>query len=105
VPVKTVQWGTGQTIVPSGYRRVHAPKAEGADCNGYIFEHRLVMAEMIGRPLHPAETVHHKNGDRLDNRPENLELHASRHPRGQRVTDLVEYAVEILALYAPERLR
>lgn len=53
-----------------------------------IYEHRLVMERVLGRQLLPHETVHHKNGNRTDNRPENLELWASRHPRGQRQADL-----------------
>lgn len=60
---------------------------------------RLVMEEMLGRKLLPNETVHHRNGDKLDDRPENLELWASRHPKGQRVSDLVAFAEEILELY------
>ncbi len=105
VPVREINWGSGQTIDGNGYRRIYSPGVSGTDCNGYILEHRLVMARDLGRPLLPTETVHHKNGDKLDNRAENLELKASPHGRGQAIPDLVEYAIEILALYAPERLR
>lgn len=60
------------------------------------------MEQMIGRPLLPHENVHHLNGVRHDNRPENLELWSTMQPTGQAVTDKVRFAWEIIALYDPE---
>ena len=56
--------------------------------NGRIPEHRATMAISIERTLRSNETVHHRNGVRLDNRPENLELWVGRHGRGTRLSDL-----------------
>ena len=84
-------------ITPKGYRMF---KVGGRHISGQ----RLAMEESLGRGLLPEETVHHRNGVRLDNRIENLELWSSSHPAGQRVADKVDWAKEILALYEPGAL-
>lgn len=76
-----------------------------ARARGHILEHVKVMADILGRALVAGENVHHINGFRDDNRPENLELWSHRQPKGQRVEDKVAWAKEILALYEPEALQ
>lgn len=87
------QWKGGRTVNSEGYVMV---RIEGR----YRQEHRVVMERMLGRPLHPFENVHHKNGRRDDNRPENLELWVRPQAAGQRVEDLVSWLVDTY----PERV-
>jgi hypothetical protein len=71
----------------NGYVEVYMPEHPRAQKSGYIPEHRLVMEKVLGRLLEPHESVHHKNGRRTDNRPENLELWKRSHPEGVRQRD------------------
>jgi len=87
------------------YFTVPASNHPNANKSGRILEHRLVMSNHLGRALLDEETVHHKNGDRQDNRLENLELWSGKQPKGQRVQDKIEYAIEILEIYAPQMLQ
>lgn len=94
--------GRNRLIDGNGYVRIYVPDHAEAGSRGYAMEHRVVMADLLGRPLRKGENVHHRNGDRADNRPDNLELWASFQPPGQRVQDLVAHAQRLLDLYADE---
>lgn len=88
-----------------GYIVVFEPMHPNARKDGYVAEHIKVMAAKLGRPLERFEEVHHKNGIRHDNRPENLELWArGMQPPGSRVSDLINAAVRVLELYRPDLL-
>ena len=71
-----------------GYRRINLPDGRR------VLEHVHVMEQAIGRRLVPGENVHHRNGVKDDNRPENLELWLVMQPTGQRVEDLMAYIAE-----------
>lgn len=85
---------------PQGYIWVYAPDEPGAYKSGQIPEHRLVMQHHLGRPLERHETIHHINGDKTDNRIENLQLRQGRHGKGHayRCIDCGSHNVEAVPL-------
>lgn len=87
------------TITNAGYVLEPIPDHPNAASNGYVRQHVRVMAEHLGRPLRKGENVHHKNGIRGDNRIDNLELWISKQPAGQRISDLLCWAAELIQRY------
>jgi transposase len=78
--------GYGVSVTSGGYRKVKLPAdhpfASMRDNKGYALEHRIVMAQKLGRPLGRYETVHHIDGNKLNNSPENLQLRQGQHGKG-----------------------
>jgi len=92
-------WKGGRHVNKNGYVSVWIseddPYSSMRDKDGQVYEHRLIVARSIGRPLSSDETVHHKNRNKQDNRIENLELltredHSSLLQEVARLTNRIE---------------
>jgi hypothetical protein len=95
-------WKGGVKINHSGYKlvilRPDNPYFEMANPSGYVFEHRLVMAQQLGRCLYTWEEVHHRDSIKTHNTPENLFVtDASHHNK------LVEYVLKLQAIELKEQ--
>jgi hypothetical protein len=102
--IKFRQFAVDGWRVGSGGYIVRSHKSVGGKFTT-IQQHRFVMEEHLGRVLVKGENIHHINGDRADNRLDNLELWNTAQPPGQRIEDKVAWAKELLVLYEPASLR
>src|SRR3990167_3155701 len=71
---KNPHWKGGKSVKVDGYVLIRLPTHPRVMSNGYYLEHRYVMEQKLGRILGKYEHIHHLNGIKDDNRPENLEL-------------------------------
>ena len=84
----------GGKINKDGYRFIY-----DSYVRKYISEHRAVYENHYDIKLSNEQNIHHINGDRLDNRIENLELWDSSQPKGQRVEDKILFYKELYEKY------
>jgi hypothetical protein len=77
---KNPNWKGGRSIASNGYVLIRVGVGHHlADVRGYAYEHRIVAEEKLGRRLKKGEIPHHINGNKQDNRPENIEIKNSHH--------------------------
>jgi hypothetical protein len=92
-------WKGGRTLGGGGYILIYSPDYHNST-NKYVFEHILIMEQMLGRPLQPGEVVHHCDGDKTHNQPYNLRLFAT---GGEHVKFHAKLAKDGIKTWRPNR--
>lgn len=64
----------GSYVTKEGYVQKYKPSSPEARSDGYVAVHRDVASRKIGRPLRSNEVVHHRDGDKRNNRASNLQV-------------------------------
>jgi len=75
---KNNNWKGGRHVAPNGYVKVLMPDHHLADSKGYVYEHRIVAENLLGRKLLPGEIVHHIDGNKQNNSLSNIQVEPSR---------------------------
>jgi len=88
-------WKNGEAVISkkNGYKEFRYGKLRG------VKEHRYIYEQYYGITLTPNQNIHHINGDRSDNRIENLELWDTTQPSGQRVEDKIIFYKKLVEQY------
>lgn len=71
------RWKGGRIIDHDGYVLIKKHDHPYKNRHSYVREHRLVMEQVLGRYLEPNEVIHHKDGNKQNNHPDNLEIFSS----------------------------
>ena len=93
-------WKGGRWQNSQGYIQIYKPDYSHTNCKGYVLEHILIWEQVHNKPLPKGWVVHHLNGVKIDNRPENLVAM----PRGKHLHLAEPYKKRIRELEAKVKL-